>query len=823
MDSITQLLLPKPAYPETIKVRCFSRSQAGNAADLAKATGEPYFGLSVTLATSGEVGLIAVATSQEVFLLSVGANKGPPLLNEQFKDLLSGASSSTLIGFEMARLAIQINRDLGTPVCGIDLGTLFSGTRNPWNPGELITNKVCPQAKSSNVNSIWGSGFDGDEETVCLRAWISACAAESLGAELSKALKVETEFLNTKELDCLGNLIKQADLLEAAKPKEVPNEFTTHKMCKDGTLLIINARYRTRIRKGNQAGYDKTTVIMKDENGREFTGRARNPVGKRTGIKLTGPKFSGTLASVRVVGRQDLTNAEKACNEILLLFLQKKKIIRDSFFIRMLWFPSGKQPVKVKAGNTEALPTSIPLNNSQQEAVQAMVSDSPLVIVHGPPGTGKTTTISAAASIWEKSRQSAWIVAHSNVAVKNIAEKLVKHGIEFKLLVSKEFYFEWHEHIYTLIGKSLIRIDTLPTKMADTKKVIGSSCIVLSTLSTLSNPTLVKNGLFKLVPVDRLVIDEASQIKVFDFMSVFVQFSNLKKICFFGDPKQHSLPADRMPVPLGDFISKNVYNGRLQSKHAVTHASCIAFINVTEGGEKKGGFSWKNFAEIKTIVHLVRNYYRHRDFCVITPYDAQRAAIEKALKDEKLPWERVFNVDSFQGNEAKYVLISVVRSGRPGFLTSLNRMNVMLTRCQAGLVIVTSRFFLRGGGQDTLLGKLAKHWEQGRGDGAWVEWRSVASEEVDLPGAPGRNRTVNASNIVQPPAVHLVRNPPPSQIPFVAPTYSHEAYGPNNPPLLLQEISRPKPQVVNRVKSSPARRPVRPWTAISYDKDFPTL
>jgi AAA domain len=167
--------------------------------------------------------------------------------------------------------------------------------------------------------------------------------------------------------------------------------------------------------------------------------------------------------------------------------------------------------------------------------------------------------------------------------------------------------------------------------------------------------------------------------------------------------------------------------------------------------------------EIRTIVHLVRSYYKHTDFCVITPYDAQRAAIEAQLKSENLPWERVFNVDSFQGmcglfvvdrrtltysstgNEADYVLISVVRSSTPGFLTSLNRMNVMLTRCRAGLVIVTNRSFLQEGGRHTLLGRLARHWENVRGiDQTWVNWRLVAEEIVDLPGSLGSRRKLQA-------------------------------------------------------------------------------
>jgi hypothetical protein len=37
-----------------------------------------------------------------------------------------------------------------------------------------------------------------------------------------------------------------------------------------------------------------------------------------------------------------------------------------------------------------------------------------------------------------------WLMAQSNVAVKNIAEKLAKLDFfDFKLLVSKNFHFEW--------------------------------------------------------------------------------------------------------------------------------------------------------------------------------------------------------------------------------------------------------------------------------------------------------------------------------------------------------------------------------------------
>lgn len=123
---------------------------------------------------------------------------------------------------------------------------------------------------------------------------------------------------------------------------------------------------------------------MTDADGREYTGQALSSTGKTTGIRFTGPSLSGTLASVRVVGRQDLTNSEKAREEMLLLYLQKQKSVRDSFFIRMLWFPSRRQQLNPQDGNAAPPPTvSIPLNNSQLEAVRAMVSQTPLVIIHG--------------------------------------------------------------------------------------------------------------------------------------------------------------------------------------------------------------------------------------------------------------------------------------------------------------------------------------------------------------------------------------------------------------------------------------------------------
>ena len=50
---------------------------------------------------------------------------------------------------------------------------------------------------------------------------------------------------------------------------------------------------------------------------------------------------------------------------------------------------------------------------------------------------------------------------------------------------------------------------------------------------------------------------------------------------------------DRMPVKLGGFISKEVYDGKLQSVHSKQDASCIKFVDVHKGQEEESGKSFK--------------------------------------------------------------------------------------------------------------------------------------------------------------------------------------------------------------------------------------
>lgn len=68
------------------------------------------------------------------------------------------------------------------------------------------------------------------------------------------------------------------------------------------------------------------------------------------------------------------------------------------------------------------------LNPSQVEAVQFALSAEDVAILHGPPGTGKTTTLVELIKQINRNGQSVLAVAPSNLGVDNLLEKLIAAG-----------------------------------------------------------------------------------------------------------------------------------------------------------------------------------------------------------------------------------------------------------------------------------------------------------------------------------------------------------------------------------------------------------
>ena len=200
------------------------------------------------------------------------------------------------------------------------------------------------------------------------------------------------------------------------------------------------------------------------QGGKYSTSGVMGEVRGRSGNVNTDRHLGGkVIMSVTSIGRDDPTTAEAQRAATVLRILQgSEKLLDESPWTQNIWFPPSdngpltwpkewsdmpKTPLKPSNPKT-APPLTLPLNPSQQTAVNYMFStkdDYRITLIQGPPGTGKTSVIAAFVQLALRfNKEGIWLIAQSNVAVKNIAEKLMSIGFEnWKLLVSKDFHYGW--------------------------------------------------------------------------------------------------------------------------------------------------------------------------------------------------------------------------------------------------------------------------------------------------------------------------------------------------------------------------------------------
>jgi ATP-dependent RNA/DNA helicase IGHMBP2 len=101
------------------------------------------------------------------------------------------------------------------------------------------------------------------------------------------------------------------------------------------------------------------------------------------------------------------------------------------------WYPwflfwsgqSNLRPGQPTRDRPENISANSQLNTSQQAAVQKIASNENIVIVHGPPGTGKSTTLLAAIELLIARGEKILVSAPSNAAVDHLARGLVQKQV----------------------------------------------------------------------------------------------------------------------------------------------------------------------------------------------------------------------------------------------------------------------------------------------------------------------------------------------------------------------------------------------------------
>ncbi|KAI3689592.1 hypothetical protein L2E82_47554 [Cichorium intybus] len=171
----------------------------------------------------------------------------------------------------------------------------------------------------------------------------------------------------------------------------------------------------------------------------------------------------------------------------------------------------------------------------------------------------------------------------------------------------------------------------------------------------------------------------------------------------------------RMHPSLSEFPSNSFYEGTLQNGVTINERQSTGidfpwpvpnrpmFFYVQMGQEEisASGTSYLNRTEAANVEKIVTTFLKSgvvpSQIGVITPYEGQRAYIVNymsrngALRQQLYKDIEVASVDSFQGREKDYIILSCVRSNEHqgiGFLNDPRRLNVALTRARYGIVIL---------------------------------------------------------------------------------------------------------------------------------------
>ncbi|KAI6123262.1 hypothetical protein EV401DRAFT_1288005 [Pisolithus croceorrhizus] len=563
---------------------------------------EGAIGISASYRDNCRLGAIAFSSPSRALVvhftnsdLSRGSNhckrnkiiQGRSLLEEQ---ILCNADYQKY-AFKMDRIAIALYLDMALRIdSAVDILSVSSSNRRSLQAlmdgmgGESTLHRP-------NVEALFFSNKPGpvSNSDLVQQAWAACHVAilPHMAMRLHALVRIRTNTIPDGHMAVLATIARDGELLDSLKPLTVKNDVVPDTTVKLDNLTLTSSRYPTRIRTSTQQ-----FLQIETRSGVQVPGRAIHVKGRKAQVEVLGSLHGDEIKSVTTIGKADLTSAETARENAIFAILKGESTLLSHPFVKAIWFPghliwwlpSGYPKLK-----TPICCANLEVNPSQERAIEKILSVSDadrLALIQGPPGTGKTTVITAAVtsmvSCPDAGGRTVWIAAQSNVAVKNIAEKFAKlEFYDFVLLVSEEFHFDWHEHLYEKLKPCLIRSHKFSRDVVGASRQLRGARVILCTIGMLSNylvaPFVYVN------PVDILIFDEGSQIEVGNYLPIFHRFKHtLTKIVFIGDDKHATLWSGGHPGPTEHLRSPTPSQRRSILGHAIPHAKRHRRLHIPE-------------------------------------------------------------------------------------------------------------------------------------------------------------------------------------------------------------------------------------------------
>lgn len=453
-----------------------------------------------------------------------------------------------------------------------------------------------------------------------------------------------------------------------------------------------------------------------------------NDINSNSVIVCTGEK-------IPKIRKNDLAKIDLMLNETTFRRWETNLLNLNKNGKKALKFYKNKIATKTDNKNKKIKFINTSLDKYQKQAVKRAVNSNDFFLIHGPFGTGKTTTIIELILQEVTLNHKVLVTGESNIAIDNILKKLKRHAkINFTRVGTSDKIPDYLKP-YTLDYK--IKDYLEDNRINDVEKlkieeeILKHSQVILTTNSSAESKSLSN------IQFDIAIIDEASQATI---PSVLIPINKAGKFVLIGDHKQlppvifnndakylksslfeelikkyehqsqELLIQYRMNDILMKFPNMKFYENKLicseKSKNyslgnivleKYDSSSPLIFIDTSQHKNNKEtsssySHSYKNNLEIKIVLDIINRYHNKgiklKNIGVITPYAKQ---VQLIRKNTKVP---VKSVDGFQGGEKDIIIISLVRSNDEkniGFLDDLRRLNVTLTRAKKKLIIIGNR------------------------------------------------------------------------------------------------------------------------------------
>ena len=353
------------------------------------------------------------------------------------------------------------------------------------------------------------------------------------------------------------------------------------------------------------------------------------------------------------------------------------------------------------------------------DAVRAL--DRSWLVIQGPPGAGKTYTLSRVIEALNADGKRVGVMSNSHAAIDNVLDGVTKIWGD-----RSDRFGQKHDSSSRGVKYSCEH-DTI-VSVSEQKKLREDAQVIGGTAWTFSHP--------KCPPIDVLVVDEAGQVSLANLVAAATK---AKSIVLVGDQMQlpqvvqgshpgesglscleyalqdaRVVPPDRgiflattwrMHPDLARFVSETIYEGELEAEagcanqalrpnkgaHPALKPSGLSFVELPHEGRTQHAPEEVDeveslFADCLASKVTDRNGKTRGmtldDILVVAPYNVQVNKLAERLAEGA----RVGTVDKFQGQEAEVVIVSMTTSDAEhmprdaSFLLSQNRLNVAVSR-----------------------------------------------------------------------------------------------------------------------------------------------